>query len=623
MGTDHLRFLEERLAPDNFEKIAVFRNAKLNRFIAETIELCRPSDVFVATDAAEDIAKIRRLAVERGEEAKLRMDGHTVHFDGYNDQSRDKDNTRYLLPSGVRLSKRLASTDKTAGLNEIRSFLDGAMQNKTMIVRFFCLGPTNSDFSISCVQITDSFYVAHSEDILYRSGYEQFKRVGGGEGFFRFLHSAGDLDEKNCSRNIDRRRVYMDLDDEIVYSVNTQYAGNTVGLKKLALRLGIRRAHREGWLAEHMFILGVNGPGGRRTYFSGAFPSACGKTSTAMIGGQKIVGDDIGYLRKSGGEIRIANVESGIFGIIEDVNAKDDPVIYDVLTSAGEVIFSNVLVRDGRPYWTGMGVEIPNAGTNHSGEWQKGKQDGEQNEIPPSHKNARYTVRLRDLKNLDEHADDPAGVLLEGIIYGGRDSDTSVPVAESFDWAHGVIAGGGSLESETTAATLGKQGVRKFNIMSNMDFLSMPLGAYLKMHLDFASGVEKLPRIFTVNYFLKGKDGKFMNGKLDKKVWILWAERRVHGDVGAIATPIGSIPKYDDLRELFRATLDKDYSRDDYAEQFAIRIPELLAKNARVAEIYRSETDVPDEVFRVLDAQAARLAAARTKYGDYVSPFTF
>jgi phosphoenolpyruvate carboxykinase (GTP) len=206
-------------------------------------------------------------------------------------------------------------------MNEMEKLQRGAYKDRIMLVRFFCLGPVNTQFSIPCLQITDSAYVVHSEDLLYRRGYEALKNLPEGEEFFKFRHATGEVDERICSKNYDLNRVYMDYTHNTVFSVNTQYAGNTVGLKKLSLRLALRKADREGWLAEHMFIMGVHGPDGKRvTYFTGSFPSACGKTSTAMLEGEKIVGDDIAYLRSVDGKIRAVNVEKGIFGIIRENN---------------------------------------------------------------------------------------------------------------------------------------------------------------------------------------------------------------------------------------------------------------------------------------------------------------
>ncbi|MCH7558577.1 MAG: phosphoenolpyruvate carboxykinase (GTP) [Planctomycetes bacterium] len=614
--------LKEKLTTENYNRLIALDNPKMHDFVADAIELTGPASVFVCTDSEEDRAYIRELAIKNGEEIPLNTPGHTCHFDGYRDQARDKARTKYLLPSGSDLGSSLNSIEKKAGVEEVRSFLKDSMVGREMLVCFFCLGPIDSDFSIPCIQITDSPYAAHSETILYRPGYEQFRKTGSSDDFFRFIHSEGVMENK-VSKDIDKRRIYIDLEENMVYSVNTQYGGNTIGLKKLALRLAIQKASAEGWLAEHMFILGAHGPGGRVTYFAGAFPSACGKTSTSMLPGQTIVGDDIAYFRKKDGQIRCVNVEKGIFGIIRDVNSKDDPIIYDALTGPCEVIFSNILI-DGakKPHWLGMGAELPTEGTNHSGKWHKGKTDSNGNEITPSHKNARYCLNIPDLSNRDPLLDDPNGVPVGGVIYGGRDSDTLVPVEQAFNWAEGIILKGACLESETTAATLGKEGVRTFNLMSNLDFLSIPLGRYIQNNLDFANGIENPPLIFLVNYFLKDKDGKYLNGMADKLVWILWAELRVNGDVEAIETPTGLIPKYEDLEKLFKEHLDAQYTQADYVEQFTIRIPKNLAKLDRVEKIYREKvSDTPQIVFDTFAEVRKRMKAAGDKHGDYISPF--
>jgi phosphoenolpyruvate carboxykinase (GTP) len=614
--------LKEKLTTENYNRLMALDNPKMHEFVADAIELTGAASVTVLTDSQEDRQYIRELAIKNGEEIPLNVSGHTCHFDGYNDQARDKAQTKYLLPAGSDLGASLNSIEKQAGTEEVRSFLKDSMVGREMLVCFFCLGPLNSNFSIPCIQITDSPYVAHSEIILYRPGYEQFKKIGSSPDFFRFIHSEGEL-ENAISKNIDKRRVYIDLEEDLVYSVNTQYGGNTIGLKKLALRLAIQKASNEGWLAEHMFVLGVHGPSDRITFFTGAFPSACGKTSTSMLPGQTIVGDDIAYFRKKYGQIRAVNVEKGIFGIIRDVNPTDDPIIYGALTSPYEVIFSNVLIDDAKkPHWLGMGSDLPAEGINHSGKWHKGKQDSNGNEITASHKNARYCLNIPDLSNCDPMLDDPDGVPVGGIVYGGRDSDTWVPVEQAFSWDEGILIKGASLESETTAATLGKEGVRTFNLMSNLDFLSIPLGRYIQNNLDFAEGADNPPLIFSVNYFLKDEKGKYLNGMADKLVWILWAELRVNGEAAAIETPTGMIPIYEDLQKLFKDHLGKDYKKSDYEIQFRIRIPENLAKLDRVEKIYKEKvSDTPQILYETFAKVRDRLKAAAEKHGEHISPF--
>ncbi len=606
----------------NLKKIKALNNPKILEIIEKFIDHCKPGKVTVITDSQEDIEYVRELSLKNNEEQRLAMQGHTIHFDGIRDQARDKANTKVLLPAGVKISSFINSKDREAGLNEVLGFLAGSMQGKELLICFFCLGPNNSKFSIPALQLTDSAYVAHSETILYRPGYEEFK--GCGDDFFYFVHSAGELDARCNTANIDNRRVYIDLQENRVFTVNNQYAGNSVGLKKLALRLAINKANREGWLCEHMFILGARPEGKDRvTYFTGAYPSACGKTSTAMISGQSIIGDDIAYIRAGeDGRAYAVNVEQGIFGIITDVNPEDDPVIYKALTTPRELIFSNVLNVDGVPYWLNMGKEIPPAGINFSGEWFEGKKDQQGNPIDPAHKNARYTIRISELGNADERLNHPDGVPVSGFIYGGRDSDTNVPVFEALSWTHGVYVGA-AIESETTAATLGKAGVRKHNPMANLDFLVVPLGQYIKSQLDFGNRLNTPPKIFHTNYFLK-EDGKFLNSKLDKKVWLLWAEGRIHNEYGAIKTPIGFIPKFEDLKQLFRQILAEDYTKADYETQFKLRTKKLLEKLERVEKLFAEEEQLPAGFMEQFEQEKQRLTETLQGFGrDCISPFEF
>ncbi len=613
-----LATLDER----SLQKLRVIPSEQVYGNVINAITLCKPNSVFVCTDDPKDINYVRKMAIETGEETPLKMDGHTIHFDGIKDQARDTVQTKYLVPEGDSLGANLNQVDRAQGLEEINQFFKGSMRGKQMIVRFFCLAPTNSPFSIPCMQITDSFYVAHSEDLLYRPAYEHFKTIDDSEDFFFVLHSGGRL-ENAVSTDVVKRRIYIDYKTNTVLSVNTQYAGNTVGFKKLALRLAIRKADREGWLAEHYFMRTQLGPR-RETIFLGAFPSACGKTSTAMCPGGRIIGDDLAYLKVIDGEIRSANVESGIFGIIRDVSKDDDPVIWDALTSPGESIFSNVLISDNVPYWQGDGREIPEKGVNFSGNWYKGKKDENGSEILHAHSNARYTVKMADLANCDPAFDDPKGVPVDAIIYGGRDSDTSVPVIQSFNWRHGVITIGASLESETTSATLGQEGVRKFQPMSNIDFVSIPLGKYIRNHLNFVKNVAHPPLIFGVNYFLKDQSGNYLNGMDDKQVWLAWIELRTHGDVSVIETPVGFMPEYEDLQQLFHEILNREYRKEDYKLQFTIRIPELLAKIERITTIYHeSVPDAPTMLFKELENQQQRILAAKAKFGNHIAPEKF
>ena len=607
---------------NNLDKLEALNNKHVLKIINDFITLCKPSKATVITDSKEDIDYVKKRAIEVGEEEKLNLKGHTIHYDGFfsmanHDQARYKEHTQVLVPKDeLELYPWINTMEREKGLNEILEIMDGCMVGHECAIRFFCLGPKNSKFSILALQMTDSFYVAHSEDLLYRAGYEEFKNLNGSDNFFYFIHSSGELiGDPPVTKNLDKRRIYIDLKEGRVLSVNNQYAGNSLGLKKLALRLGIYKANNEDWLTEHYFIMGIHPKGKNRTsFFCGAFPSACGKTSTAMLPGQTIVGDDIAYLRVwEDGYAHSVNIERGIFGIIKDVNAKDDPVIFDALTTPRETIFSNVLVKDGTPYWIGDGRPIPDEGFNFSGNWKKGKKDEDGREIPLAHPNARYTIRIEELNNADPNLHDPNGVPVHGILYGGRDSNTMPPVIESLDWKHGVFLGA-SIESETTSATLGAEGVRTQQPMANLDFMVVPLGKYIKNHQKFGNRLDHCPKVFATNYFLKNEEGKYLNGILDKLCWVIWAEGRVYGDFEAIKTPIGYIPEYPDLKVLFKQYLDKEYLEKDYIKQFSIRPKKILEKLNRIETMYEEERDVPKFFWNILKNQRINLQGLQKEY---------
>jgi phosphoenolpyruvate carboxykinase (GTP) len=280
-----------------------------------------------------------------------------------------------------------------------------------------------------------------------------------------------------------------------------------------------------------------------------------------------------------------------------------------------------LVTEDNGVYWNGKPGVRPKTGVNFSGKWFDGKLDETEKVIPPSHKNARFTFRLEILPNVDGSLHAALGVAVKGLIYGGRDSDTSVPVEESFDWTHGIVTKGACLESETTAAILGTEGVRVFNPMSNIDFLSIPIGRYIQNNLDFGARLAHPPRIFSVNYFLKDREGIWLNEKNDKAIWLKWMELRVNDEADALVTPTGSIPLYEDLETLFAQVLQKQYRKQDYVLQFTTRIPENLAKILRMETVFRTRIlDTPEIVFRILREQQKRLCDAQRSYGAYISP---
>ena len=630
MNPKYDALLKDKMSEQSYERLTALKNQKVYDFVGLFAEHCDPATIWVADDSAESEQYVRDQALAKGEEHKMAKSGHTIHWDGYKDQARDKVNTRYIVkPENMERMKSLNSVPFDEGQKEIMDIAKGNMKGKDAIVKFFAEGPTDSPFTIPCVQFTDSWYVAHSEAILYRPAYNHFLNMKDDEkdDFFRFIHSAGELDDRGCTVNLDKRRIYMDLQNNMVYSMNAQYAGNSVGLKKHSMRLAINKGGEEGWLCEHMFVMAVVDPDSKRqTYFCGAYPSACGKTSTAMVPGEKVVGDDIAYFRNIDGEFRAVNVEQGIFGIIKDVNADDDPVIFENLKKPQEVIFSNILQGpDNEPYWTGMGEETPTSGNNHHGSWKLGDKDENGKEVTISHANSRYTMRLDYLDNFDKAGfDAKKGVKVDGLLYGGRDSDTTVPVEESPSYASGILLKAATLESETTAATLGAEGVRTASPMANMDFVSYPLGEYTDNNLKFTEGMKAEPKVFSTNYFMLSPEGKFMTSKLAKKVWLHWAEGRVHGEYKGLQTPTGTIPLYEDVKKLFKVHLDEDFSEEDYTYLFTFRCTKWIEKLERAKAFYaKMDASVPQHIYDAWDKAIAEIKAAKDKYGDQIKPGDF
>ncbi|MBN1600295.1 MAG: phosphoenolpyruvate carboxykinase (GTP) [Chitinispirillaceae bacterium] len=630
MDNQYENMLKSKMSEASYQKLTALKNPKLIEFVGFFAEHCEPASIYVCDDSETDTQYVRDQALAKGEEQVLAHSQQTIHWDGYGDQGRDKNGTRFMVyKENLESMKALNSIEYEEGYAEIMSISKGIMKGKDAVVQFFSEGPTESPFTIPCIQFTDSWYVAHSEFILYRSAYSHFMKMKDSEkgDFFRFIHSAGVLDANNCTKNLDKRRIYMDTQNNIVYSMNNQYAGNSIGLKKHSMRLAINKSGKEGWLCEHMFVMAaVDNEKKRKTYFCGAYPSACGKTSTAMIPGEKIVGDDIAYFRNINGEFRAVNVEFGMFGIIQDVNSKDDPLIFENLMKNQEIIFSNVLMGpDRKPYWLGMGVEAPTEGRNHFGDWKKGATDSKGKEVSLAHGNARYTMRLDYLANIDKEGFEAKnGVMVEGILYGGRDSDTTVPVEESPSWKDGILLKAATLESETTSATLGAEGVRTPSPMANMDFVSYPLGQYTINNINFGEGVKKTPKIFSNNYFMRNPEGKFMTSKLAKKVWLHWAEGRIHGEYETYETPTGKIPQYQDLKALFKKHLNEDFSEADYVYLFTFRCGKWIEKLERTKAFYiKVDPNTPKELFAYWDAAIEKIRMAKDTFGDQIKPGSF
>jgi phosphoenolpyruvate carboxykinase (GTP) len=374
-----------------------------------------------------------------------------------------------------------------------------------------------------------------------------------------------------------------------------------------------------------MFITGLTGPGERTTYFAGAAPSGCGKTTTAMVG-TDFVGDDLAQLWiDDKGSLRAINPECGIFGIVQDVNQDGDPYLMKALREPGEVIFSNVLVDGAKlPRWVGDGDSPPAGGYNFQGPWEPGKTDADGKAIPMSHPNARCTLSCKAIGNYNrEAAEDPAGVPISVITYSGRDADTMPPVVVAEGPDYGVVMGA-SILSKATATEVGVSGVRR-QPWANAPFIPGSLAEYMDAQFMFFHSykLRQPPLMASLNYFLtaasRGEEGDGLLGeKRDVQVWMTWLERRVHGEVDAIRTPIGLVPTYGNLNELF-SEIGKAYPRSLYSKQFSLYVDNILARIQLQREAWQQEPNVPWRLFEIYDRQRLELSALKERYGVVVS----
>ncbi len=629
-GIDEARKLfAAKLDARNFSKLERIQNEDVRLKIANAIAMCRPRTVFVHTGSEEDRQFVRELALQNGEEKKLPMEGHTVHFDLPDEQGRIIDRTFYIVNPGETVSSLAKKMGRSAALEEIREKMQGIMRGMTLVVGFYMRGPIGAPVSNPALEITSSAYVAHSADILYRHAYTHFDREVSRLGhFYTNIHCQG----QNRPEDLPSARVFMDRSWRTTFSINCTYAGNTLLLKKGNHRFSVDKAvyvNRGKELSEHMFITGVRGPGGRVTWIAGAAPSGCGKTTTAMAGSH-FVGDDLAQMWiDANGVVKSVNPECGIFGIVEDVNWEGDPYLMELLRKPGtEVIWSNVLIdENGVPHWTGHGEEAPSAGVNFQGKWEEGMRDASGKPVPMSHPNSRCTLSSSALKNYSPMAEDPAGVETRVITYSGRDSDTMPPVWVAKTPQEGVVIGA-CIVSAATATEVGARGVRRAP-WANAPFIPGSLADYMDAQFRFFASPEiaadRRPLMAGLNYFLTdaargGTSPQLLGEKRDVKVWLAWLAGRAHGEVAGIATPIGELPRYNDLKKLFATVIDKPYPEDLYVKQFSLYIDNIVARIDLQLEAYAKETDIPATLFQVLKQQRKALAALRETYGPVVTP---
>ncbi len=617
------RLFNQRLDEEHLTRLARITNQEALLKVANAIAMCNPDTVFIHTGSDADRQAVRKMSLAKGEEAPLAINGHTIHFDLPEDQGRMVDQTFYIANENEQVSSLAKKELREQSHQYIREHMRGIMQGKTMFVGFYSRGPVGAKASIPAIEISSSTYVFHSAELLYRNCYTSFDAEVARRGeFFTNVHSEGS----NRSEDVPKARIYMDRSWQTTFSTFCTYAGNTLLMKKgnhrFASDCAIYKHHGQE-LSEHMFITGMTGPGGRKTYFAGAAPSGCGKTTTAMVGSD-FIGDDLAQMWiGQDGTLRAVNPEIGIFGIIEDVNMEGDPYLMKCLRQPGaEVIFSNVLIDEQKkPRWTGDGEPLPERGINFQGPWNQ-----EMKDVPISHPNSRCTLLAESVGNHNKPVNaDPNGIIIEVITYSGRDSNTMPPiwVAKSMDAG---VAIGASIVSKATAAEIGASGVNR-QPWANTPFVACNLADYLDAQLNFYNNdqMTRKPIMAGLNYFLtheaRGGSGKGLLGeKRDVHAWLGWLELYTHGDVQAIDTPIGMIPKYADLKRLFQEKINKEYPESLYTMQFSLYIDNVIARIDLQEAAWRKEQGASERLFAIYTEQKTALLALKSAKGGIVRP---
>jgi len=513
----------------------------LETWVAEAAELTKPERV-VYCDGSE--AEYQRMIAEmlRGGDSYV-LNEKTypncyLHRSSPNDVARTEHLTFICAPDKEYVGPTNNWMDPGAAKHKVGALLGGAMRGRTMYVVPYVMGPVSSPISKVGVEVTDSPYVVASMRIMSRMGKVAMERLAASSEFVPGLHSLGDLDPM-------RRYIVHFPQEKLIWSVGSGYGGNALlGKKCFALRIASVMAREQGWMAEHMLILGLESPGGKVTYMAAAFPSACGKTNLAMMvsalesQGYRVwtVGDDISWMKiGADGYLHAINPEAGFFGVAPGTGMKTNQNVMGALRK--NTLFTNVAMTSERePWWEGIGSEAPAGLINWKGEaWNPSKGAA-------AHPNARYTVPAQQSPNISPKWEAPEGVPISAFLFGGRRARVAPLVYESFDWQHGVFVGA-TMASETTAAATGDVGITRRDPMAMLPFCGYNMADYFRHWLEMGKKIPKPPKIFHVNWFRKCADGKFLWPGYGENVRVLkWILERVEGRGAAQETPIGYVP---------------------------------------------------------------------------------
>ena len=573
-------------------------NKNVLNWVDEMVSLCKPDKVVWIDGSEEQLTALKKEAVETKEMIELnqeKLPGCFLHRTQPNDVARVEDRTFICSKTKENAGPTNNWCDPKEMYAKLTPLFDGVMKGRTMYVIPYSMGPIGSPLAKVGVELTDSIYVVLNMDIMTRMGKSAFENLADDSNdFVRGLHSKANVDPDN-------RYIVHFPEDNTIWSINSAYGGNVLlGKKCFALRIASYQGKNEGWMAEHMLILGIENPQGEVKYVAAAFPSACGKTNLAMLippeiykkEGYKVwtVGDDIAWIKPGkDGRLYAINPENGFFGVAPGTSEKSN---FNALASTRtNTIFTNVAhnLDDNTVWWEGLDKNPP----ANAVDWTGKPWNGKESDIKGAHPNSRFTAPAKNCPCISPKFDSPEGVPLSAIIFGGRRAKTAPLVYQSFNWEHGVFVGA-TMASETTAAATGKVGVVRRDPMAMLPFCGYHMGDYFKHWLEMGKKVgDKAPKIFNVNWFRTDADGNFIwPGFGDNMRVLMWILSRCDEKVDAVETAIGYEPKPEDIntegldidsnviKDLL--SVDKDLWKEEangieeFFNQFGDKLPEEM-----------------------------------------------
>ena len=575
-------------------------NKQVLKFVEDSAALCKPDQIVWIDGSQSQLDDLASQALATGELIKLNeelLPGCYLHRTAVNDVARVEHRTFICSRKKEDAGPTNNWMDPQEAYKLLNGIYDGAMKGRTMYVIPFSMGAVSSPFAKIGIELTDSIYVVMNMNIMTRVGQKVLDVLGNSNDFVRGLHAKADIDEE-------KRYICQFPEDNTIMSVNSGYGGNVLlGKKCFALRIASYQGKNEGWMAEHMLILGIENPQGETKYLAAAFPSACGKTNLAMLippeiyrkKGYKVwcVGDDIAWLRIGpDGQLYAVNPENGFFGVAPGTNEKSNP---NALASTRKnTIFTNVVhnLDNNTVWWEGLDKNPP----KNAVDWKGRPWDGTTSTEKGAHPNSRFTAPAINCPCISKEFENPQGVPISAIVFGGRRAKTAPLVYQARDWEHGVFMGS-IMASETTAAASGAVGVVRRDPMAMLPFCGYNMGDYFAHWLEMGKKIKKQPKIFNVNWFRTDDEGHFIWPGFGDNLRVLeWIMGRCEGTANAVETPIGYQPTENDINieglDMDKKTLaglldvDKELWRQD-----AAGIEEFYAKFDRLPDEMRSQLE--------------------------------